>query len=100
MSEFKLVTVFEAQGMLEAEVIKSKLDAAGIPALLRYESTGLVFGLTVGGQGRVDVQVPEELAEQAEALILEEGEAGADEADIADMEDIDDIDDIDEGAEV
>jgi hypothetical protein len=81
MSEFKLVTVFEAQGMLEAEVIKSKLEAAGIPALLRYESTGLVFGLTVGGQGRVDVQVPEELAEKAEALIVADDQSEMDESD-------------------
>ena len=72
MSELKLSTVYEAQGMLEAEVIKGKLEAAGIPVLLRYQSTSLVFGLTVGGEGRVDVQVPEELADQAESLILED----------------------------
>jgi hypothetical protein len=76
VTEPKLCTVYESQGMLEAEVIKGKLEAAGIPVLLRYQSTGLVFGLTVGGEGRVDVQVPEELADQAEALIME----GAEEA--------------------
>jgi hypothetical protein len=74
VAELKLCTVYEAQGMLEAEVIKGKLEAAGIPVLLKYQSTGLVFGLTVGGEGRVDIQVPEELGDQAEALITEGAE--------------------------
>ncbi len=68
MSQPKLVTVYYSQGILGAEVVKAKLEAAGIPALLKYESAGLVLGLTVDGLGQVEVQVPE--AEEARALSL------------------------------
>jgi len=65
----KLVTIYTAMGLLRAEVIRSKLEAAGIPVLLRYESAGPVVGITVDGLGEVRVQVPAELAERARALI-------------------------------
>jgi hypothetical protein len=52
-------------------VIRAKLEAAGIPCLLRYESAGPVFGLTVDGLGAVRVLVPRHLAEEARALIEE-----------------------------
>jgi hypothetical protein len=58
--------------MLGAQVVKGKLEAAGIPTILRYESAGLVFGLTVDGLGMVEVQVPEDCAEEAEALVSED----------------------------
>jgi hypothetical protein len=69
MSEFKLVTVYHSNGMLSAQVIKSKLESAGVPVLLKYESAGQVIGLTIDGLGMVQVQVPEEWAETAQALI-------------------------------
>jgi hypothetical protein len=72
MAEFKLVTVYESQGMLGAQVAKSKLESAGLPALLKYESYGLVLGLTVDGLGLVEVQVPADLAEDALAVLSEE----------------------------
>jgi len=74
MDEFKLVTIYRSMGMLAAEVIKSKLESAGIPAMLKYEAVGQVLGLTVDGLGLVEVQVPEEWAEDAEALIVEDAE--------------------------
>lgn len=72
MTEQRLVTVYVSQGMLSAQVVRAKLEAAGIPALLKYEAIGQIIGLTVDGLGRVEVQVPEELAEEAEDLLLEE----------------------------
>ena len=72
MDDVRLVTVYRSQGMLPAQVIKSKLEAAGIPVLLKYEAVGQVFGLTVDGLGRVEVQVPEEHAATAEELLVEE----------------------------
>jgi hypothetical protein len=84
MAELALVTVYAAQGMLTAEVIKSKLESAGIPALLAYESLGPIYGLTVDGLGSVRVQVPQRYAEDALALIHEEADPGADAADDAD----------------
>lgn len=81
MDKTGLVTVYTAQGMLPAQVIKGKLESAGIPVLLKYEAIGQVLGLTVDGLGLVEVQVPEGWADAAEALLQEEpgdGEAEAD----------------------
>jgi hypothetical protein len=83
MSDLKLVTVYQSMGMLGAQVVKGKLEAAGIPVMLKYESAGLVFGLTVDGLGMVEVQVPEDCAEEAEAIVAEdepvaEGDGDAD----------------------
>ncbi len=74
MADFKLVTVYNSMGMLGAQVVKGKLESAGIPVMLKYEAAGQIFGLTVDGLGLVEVQVPEEWAEDAEALISEEPE--------------------------
>lgn len=74
MTEVHLVTVYNSQGMLGAEVVKAKLQAAGIPVLLKYEAVGQVLGLTVDGLGLVQVQVPAELADDALALVAEQGE--------------------------
>ena len=67
----KLITVYIAQGHLLAEMIKGKLESAGIPVLLDYESIGRVYGLTVDGLGEVRIKVPEELAEEARELVKE-----------------------------
>ena len=69
-----LVTVHTAFGMLSAQVIKTKLESAGIPVLLDYESLGVVLGITVDGLGEVRVMVPEDLVEEAQALLAEDGE--------------------------
>ena len=68
-----LVTIRTVSGQLVAQVLKSKLEGAGIPVLLKYESAGIVLGVTVDGLGEVHVQVPAELADQAQALIEEVG---------------------------
>jgi hypothetical protein len=75
----ELVTVYKSQGMLAAQVVKSKLESAGVPALLKYESYGQVLGLIIDGLGLVEVQVPSEYAEDAEAL-LDEEETGSQDA--------------------
>lgn len=67
-----LVRVHTAYGPLEASVVKARLEAGGIPSLLRYEAAGPVFGIVVDGLGRVDVLVPEGLAEQARDLLAEQ----------------------------
>ena len=69
-----LVTVYTASGQLQAQVIKTKLESASIPALLDYESAGVVLGITVDGLGEVRVMVPEGLAEEARVLLAEEEE--------------------------
>jgi thiamine pyrophosphokinase len=67
-----LVEVYTEQGHLRANVIKSKLEAAGIPAMLSYDYASLAFGLTVDGIGKVRVMVREEHAEEARRILAEE----------------------------
>jgi hypothetical protein len=75
MSELKLVTVYVSQGMLGAQVVQGRLESAGIPVLLKYEAIGQIMGLTVDSLGAVEVQVPADLAQEAEELLAED--AGA-----------------------
>lgn len=65
----KLARVYTAQGHLEANVMKSHLEAEGIPVLLKYESASFVYGITVDGLGKVHLWVPEELAEEAREVL-------------------------------
>jgi thiamine pyrophosphokinase len=67
-----LVVVYTAQGHMRANVIKSKLEAAGIPALLSYEAISHIYGLTVDGIGQVRVLVHPESAAEARRLLAEE----------------------------
>lgn len=63
------ITIYKAMGQLEAEVIKGRLKVEGILAILKYESLGPVYGLTVDGLGQVEVQVSAADAEKARKLI-------------------------------
>ena len=67
-----LTTIYIAAGLTNAQVIKAKLEAAGIRALLDYESVGPIIGITVDGLGEVRVLVSNEDAEEARSLIKEE----------------------------
>ena len=71
-----LVEVRREQGHLRANVIKSKLEAAGIPAMLAYEALSRIYGLTVDGIGEVRIMVRAEDAEEARRLLAEEHPAG------------------------
>jgi len=73
-----LEEVFLAAGLLQAEIVKGRLEADGIPTLLKYESLGPVMGLTVDGLGQVQVLVPKDMADRARNL-LEEDTPSADE---------------------
>jgi hypothetical protein len=66
--EKELVTVYTARQM-EAQILKGRLESAGIPALLSYESAGLVYGLTVNGLGEVKILVPKHLANEAKEIL-------------------------------
>lgn len=70
--EPNLVEVYASQGHLGARVAKSKLEAAGIPALLSYRAASLIFGLTVDGIGKVRVLVPERFVEEARGVLAED----------------------------
>jgi Putative prokaryotic signal transducing protein len=63
--------VYRASGKMQAEVIRGRLESAGIPVLLDYESIGLVYGLTIDGVGEVRIMVPNERVEDAKLLLSE-----------------------------
>ena len=63
-----MVIVCTARQM-EAQIIQGRLESEGIPALLSYESAGLVYGLTVNGLGEVKIMVPKRLAEEAKEIL-------------------------------
>jgi hypothetical protein len=66
-----LVVVYISQGPLGAEVARSKLEAEGLPVMLRYQAVGRALGLTVDGLGRVEVCV-RPADEPAARVILEQ----------------------------
>lgn len=71
-----LVTIFRSFSPAEAQLIRSMLDAAGIPAHTVGELSALSvegYSLTTGG---VRVQVPEDQAEEAKALIASKSDGG------------------------
>jgi hypothetical protein len=69
VGEPNLVSVRTCQGLLLGEMYKSKLEAMGIPVLLKYDAAGPVFGITVDGLGKVRILVPSELADEARSLL-------------------------------
>jgi len=64
----ELAIVYTARQM-EAQIIKGRLESEGIPALLSYESAGLVYGLTANGLGEVKILVPKHLANKAKGIL-------------------------------
>ncbi len=65
--------VWEAANVMEAEIVKSRLEAEGIPAIIRSEALGQIYGLTMGGLAAADVLVPAALAVRAIEIL--EGDA-------------------------
>ncbi|HZY43042.1 MAG TPA: DUF2007 domain-containing protein [Anaerolineae bacterium] len=64
-----LAVVYRAQGMLEAEAVKGRLETSGIPAALDFESIGRTFGITIDGLGEVRILVPSDRAADARELL-------------------------------
>lgn len=64
-----LKVVYTASGEMEAQGIKSMLEAAGIPVELRLEAASRLFVVTVDGLGAVRIAVPADLFEEARMLI-------------------------------
>jgi hypothetical protein len=74
--------VYRASGSMEAEVIKGRLEASGIPALLDAESQMLPF--SVSNMGEVRILVPSDRAEEARELLGAEGDEEDEEVDPGD----------------
>ncbi|MEN4013188.1 MAG: DUF2007 domain-containing protein [Bellilinea sp.] len=61
--------IYTAYGLLEADMVRLMLEAAGIEVVTRRESAGAVYGLTVGSLGEVLLYVPEEQFAEATELL-------------------------------
>ncbi len=73
------VVVWEAANLMEAQVVKGRLSSEGIPAIVRGESLGQIYGLTAGKLASTDVLVPAPLAEKARQILETEVDWGFDE---------------------
>lgn len=65
----KLVTVYKAFSSADAQLVRSRLDAAGFHAAVQHELASLSMEGYSMGAGGILVQVPEEEAGPARALI-------------------------------
>lgn len=80
-SKSNFVLLCKVPGEIQANVLKSHLESEGIPAILKYETAGLVYGVAIDGIGEVRILVPEELLEEARQVIEpQEGEMEGEEA--------------------
>jgi hypothetical protein len=71
MKDKDFITVAVVQGEFQANVIKARLESEGIPAFLKYESAGRVYGFTIDGLGEISIQVPQKCAEEAKQILQE-----------------------------
>jgi hypothetical protein len=63
--DFEPVVVWEAANHLEAQIVKGRLESEGIPAIIRGEALGAIYGLTTGRLAATDVLTPALLAGKA-----------------------------------
>ena len=77
------VVVWQAANPMEAQIVRGRLQSAGIPAIVRGESMGRIYGFIYGGLAERDVLVPAPLAASAEELLSEEIHWGLDSEDSA-----------------
>jgi hypothetical protein len=61
--------VWEAANLMEAQIVKGRLENEGIPAIIRGEAVGQIYGLTTGNLAATDVLVPAPLAEKARDIL-------------------------------
>ena len=69
MNEEKLL--FETHDIIEAQLIKGKLEAAGIYVLLKGESIGGAYRVTYGVLGAIRIYVMEQKLSEAKSIIQE-----------------------------
>lgn len=61
--------VYVAEGEVEAQQIRSFLEAHDIPCAFHGEALRKTHGLTLNGLGQVEIHVPEDYVEQAKDLL-------------------------------
>lgn len=70
MDETKLVEIYKAYGELEAQVIRAKLEAAGIRSIFKNDAFG-TLGFVVDGLGEFQILVAEADEQVARDILSE-----------------------------
>lgn len=87
--ETEPVVVWEAPNRMEAEIVKGRLESEGIPAIIKGEAVGTIFGFATGDLAKASVLVPAPLADRALAILessIEQAEAETDAEDEAHLD--------------
>ena len=63
------MVICSANGEVEGNIIKGKLESEGIPVILRQEAIGKFYAFTVDGLGEVKILVPPLFKEKALKII-------------------------------
>ncbi|MGE5340442.1 MAG: putative signal transducing protein [Candidatus Omnitrophota bacterium] len=71
----ELEELAQFEGMMEAEILKAKLESFGIPCMLKFEAVGRVLGITTDGLGKVQLMVPPSYLEKAQEILAEDDHA-------------------------
>ena len=69
MVEEKWEVACTASGMANANIVLGRLETEGIPAKLKYEAVGAIYGITIDGLGKVDILVPASNLEKAREVL-------------------------------
>jgi len=69
--EKEWIEVYIATNMVEAQLLKGKFEACDIPVLLKYESAGQLYGITVDGLSEIRLYIPKELEPEANSIMNE-----------------------------
>lgn len=69
-SDNEPVVVWEAANVMEAQVVKGRLESEGIPAIISSEAVGTIYGLTAGQLAAARVLVPAPLADKALEILF------------------------------
>ncbi|MHB8907884.1 MAG: putative signal transducing protein [Syntrophales bacterium] len=65
-----------ASGMIQANIIRGRLESQGIVTRLRYEAVGSIYAITIDGLGAVRILVPSADCERARELLSRTYEDG------------------------
>ncbi len=68
-NETELLELMVVDGLMEAEIIKSKLENFEIPCMLKFEAVGRLLGITSDGLGKVQVMIPPDFLEKAKEIL-------------------------------
>ncbi|MHB9097192.1 MAG: putative signal transducing protein [Syntrophales bacterium] len=67
--EARWEAIATASGMMQANIIRGRLESQGIATQLRYEAAGSIYAITIDGLGEVRILVPSSDRERAKELL-------------------------------